>query len=53
LELTQQLKSVQKSIEVLQGIEGVRNITLSDDIILFGKSQADHDATLQAVFFRK
>ena len=39
----------QKSIEeVLQGIEGVRNI--SDDIIVFGKSQADHDATLQAVF---
>ena len=38
----------QKSIgEVLQGIEGVRNI--SDDII-FGKSQADHDAALQAVF---
>ena len=39
----------QKSIEeVLQGIEGVRNI--SDDIIVFGKTQADHDATLQAVF---
>jgi len=39
----------QKSIEeVLQGIEVVRNI--SDDIIVFGKSQADHDATLQAVF---
>ena len=39
----------QKSIEeVLQGIEGVRNI--SDDIIVFGKSQADHDAALQAVF---
>ena len=38
----------QKSIEeVLQGIEGVRNI--SDDIIVFGKSQADHDAALQAV----
>ena len=42
-------KIFQKSVEeVLQGIEGVRNI--SDDIILFGKSQADHDATLQAVF---
>ena len=39
----------QKSIEeVLQGIEGVRNI--SDDIIIFGRSQADHDAALQAVF---
>ena len=38
----------QKSIEeVLQGIDGVRNI--SDDIIVFGKSQADHDAALQAV----
>ena len=39
----------QKSIEeVLQRIEGVKNI--SDDIIVFGKSQADHDAALQAVF---
>ena len=33
---------------MLQGIEGVRNI--SDDIIAFGKSQADHDAALQTVF---
>ena len=33
---------------MLQGIEGVRNI--SDDIIVFGKSQADHDAALQTVF---
>ena len=33
---------------MLQGIEGVRNI--SYDIIAFGKSQADHDAALQAVF---
>ena len=32
---------------MLQGIERVRNI--SDDIIVFGKSQADHDAALQAV----
>ena len=41
----------QKSIEeVLQGIEGVRNI--SDDIIVFGKSQDDHDNALRAVFQR-
>ena len=41
----------QKSIEeVLQGIEGIRNI--SDDIILFGKSQTDHDNTLRAVLQR-
>ena len=33
---------------MLQGIEGVKNI--SDNIIVFGKSQADHDAALQAVF---
>jgi len=39
----------QKSIEeVLQGIEGVRNI--SDYIRVFGKTQADHNAALQAVF---
>ena len=30
----------QKSTEVLQGIEGIRNI--SDDIIMFDKSQTDH-----------
>ena len=41
----------QKSIEeVLQGIEGVRN--MSDDIIVFGKSQADHDAALQPVLHK-
>ena len=41
----------QKSIEdVLQGIEGVRNI--SDDIIVFGKSQADHDISLRTVLQR-
>jgi len=41
----------QKSIEeVLQGIEGVRNI--SDDIIVFGKSQTDHDNALRAVLQR-
>ena len=41
----------QKSIEdVLQGIEGVRNI--SDDIIMFGKSQTDHDNALRAVLQR-
>ena len=36
--------------EVLQGIEGVRNI--SDDIIVFGKSQIDHDNALRAVLQR-
>ena len=42
---------VQKSIEeVLQGIDGVRNI--SDDIIVFGKNQSDHDDALQAVLQR-
>ena len=41
----------QKSIEeVLQGIDGVRNI--SDDIIVFGKNQSDHDDALQAVLQR-
>jgi len=35
----------QKSTEeVLQGIEGIRNI--SDDIIMFGKSQTDHSNPL-------
>ena len=38
----------QKSIEeVLQGVEGARNI--SDDIIVFGKNQVDHDEALRAV----
>ena len=37
--------------EVLQGIEGVRKI--SDDIMVFGKSQADHDAALQTVFQKR
>ena len=41
----------QKSIEeVLQGIEGIRNIP--DDIIVFGKSQTDHDNALRAVLQR-
>jgi len=41
----------QKSIEeVLQGIDGVRNI--SDDITVFGKNQSDHDDALQAVLQR-
>lgn len=41
----------QKSIEeVLQGVEGARNI--SDDIIVFGKSQVDHDEALRAVLQR-
>ena len=40
-----------KSIEeVLQGIDGVRNI--SDDIILFGKNQSGHNDALQAVLQR-
>ena len=34
--------------EVLQGTEGVRNI--SGNIIVFGESLADQDAALQAVF---
>ena len=41
----------QKAVEeVLQGISGARNI--SDDIIVFGKNQHDHDTALQAVFQR-
>ena len=41
----------QKSIEeVLQGVEGARNI--SDDIIVFGKNQVDHDKALRAVLQR-
>ena len=41
----------QKSIEKeLQGIKGVRNI--SDDIIVFGRIQTDHDNALRAVLQR-
>ena len=41
----------QKSIEeVLQGVEGARNI--SDDIIVFGMNQVDHDEALRAVLQR-
>ena len=41
----------QKSIEdVLPGIKGLKNI--SDDIIVFGKSQADHDISLRTVLQR-
>ena len=41
----------QKSMEeVLQGIDCVRNI--SDNIIVFGKNQSDHDDALQAVLQR-
>jgi len=41
----------QKSIEeVLQGIDVVTNI--SDDIIVFGKNQSDHDNALEAVLQR-
>ena len=36
--------------EVLQGIDSVRNI--SDDIIVFGKNQSDHDDALQAILQR-
>ena len=36
--------------EVLQGIDCVRNI--SDNIIVFGKNQSDHDDALQAVLQR-
>lgn len=34
--------------QVLQGLDGCINI--SDDIIVFGKSQEEHDQNLQAVF---
>lgn len=34
----------------LSGLDGVRNI--SDDIIVFGKSQEEHDRNLEAVFAR-
>ncbi|KAK3740432.1 hypothetical protein QZH41_004600 [Actinostola sp. cb2023] len=41
----------QKAIEeAVQGIEGARNI--SDDIIVFGKQQDDHDNALRAVLQR-
>lgn len=36
--------------QTLQGIDGVKN--LSDDIIVHGKTQADHDRSLAAVFQR-
>ncbi|MCG8094404.1 MAG: DDE-type integrase/transposase/recombinase [Candidatus Thiodiazotropha endolucinida] len=36
--------------QVLQGLDGCINI--SDDIIVFGKNQAEHDKNLQAVFER-
>lgn len=36
--------------EALRGIPGARNI--SDDIIVFGKDQHDHDVALQAVLQR-
>ena len=36
--------------QTLQGISGVKN--LSDDIIIHGKTQAEHDDTLRAVFQR-
>ena len=34
----------------LRGLNGVRNI--SDDIIVFGKTQEDHDKNLEAAFAR-
>lgn len=36
--------------ETLEGIDGAKNI--SDDILVFGKSQEDHDQHLRAVFQR-
>ena len=36
--------------QTLQGISGVKN--LSDDIIIHGKTQAEHDDTLRVVFQR-
>ncbi|MES9882663.1 MAG: RNase H-like domain-containing protein [Sedimenticola sp.] len=36
--------------QVLEGLHGVRNI--SDDIIVYGKNQAEHDRNLEAVFGR-
>ena len=36
--------------ETLEGIDGAKNI--SDDILVFGKSQKDHDQHLRAVFQR-
>lgn len=36
--------------QILQGIAGVKN--LSDDIIIYGATQADHDKSLTAVFQR-
>ncbi|KAJ8376196.1 hypothetical protein SKAU_G00067760 [Synaphobranchus kaupii] len=36
--------------QTLQGISGVKN--LSDDIVVHGKTQADHDNSLRAVFLR-
>ena len=44
-------KIFQKIInEQIRHILGVLNI--SDDVIVFGKTQADHDASLHAVFYR-
>ena len=34
--------------ELIRDIPGALNI--SDDVIVFGKTQAEHDAALQAVF---
>jgi hypothetical protein len=36
--------------ETLEGIPGARNI--SDDILVFGKTQSAHDQSLEAVFHR-
>ena len=49
--LTSAPEIFQHEIETaLQGIPGVKNI--SDDLIVFGKSQQEHDETLHAVFQR-
>ena len=36
--------------ELIRDIPGALNI--SDDVIVFGKTQAEHDAALQAVFLK-
>lgn len=41
---------ISSSPVVLQGVEGARNI--SDDIIVFGKNQVDHDEALRTVLQR-
>ncbi|KAL9982765.1 hypothetical protein ACROYT_G004862 [Oculina patagonica] len=47
-----QLELDEDSQEVLQGIDGVRNISDDIHVIVFGKNQSDHDDALQAVLQR-